>query len=200
MKAPKLDKLREDYTNDWIEVAILDELADEIDDIVNRAVKNKFRYDSIPSAQRIPWPLIAAIHNLECSQRFDQHLHNGDSLDRKTIHVPEGRPPGRGPWRWEDSAHDALSIAGFLGWSDWSVAGCLYKAEAYNGWGYRAKDIRSPYLWGGSSKQQPGKYVRDGVWSATAVTKQIGVATLLCRMFERDIYVFPEDKEQLNGE
>lgn len=164
----------------------------DIDAIVDFAYANRRRYSVFGA---IPWPLIAALHSMECSQRFDRHLHNGDPISRKTVNVPAGRPPGPGPWSWEISARDALQIDGLLDWKDWSVAGCLYKAEAFNGWGYRGRGIPSPYLWGGSNKQRAGKYIRDGVWSATAVTKQIGVATILCRMFERDIYVFPEDQE-----
>lgn len=194
MKEPRFQDIRDQYTADWLEVECTPDRRGDIDAIVDFAYANRRRYSVFGE---VPWPLVAALHNMECSQRFDRHLHNGDPISHKTVNVPKDRPPGNGPWPWEVSARDALKIDGLLYWADWSVAGCLYKAEAYNGWGYRGHGIRSPYLWGGSNKQETGKYIRDGVWSSTAITKQIGVATILCRMFERDIYVFPEDREDV---
>jgi lysozyme family protein len=40
----------------------------------------------------LPWYVVAAIHCMESSCRFDCHLHNGDSLKHRTIHEPKGRP------------------------------------------------------------------------------------------------------------
>jgi hypothetical protein len=79
-------------------------------------------------------------------------------------------------------------------WGDWSVAGTLYQLERYNGWGYRLyhRDVLSPYLWSYSCHYSCGKYVADGKWSATAVSKQIGAAVLLRRMLDRAIIAFGE--------
>jgi lysozyme family protein len=42
----------------------------------------------------IPWYVVAVIHNMEAGQNLRTHLHNGDSLTARTVHVPAGRPPG----------------------------------------------------------------------------------------------------------
>jgi hypothetical protein len=44
--------------------------------------------------------------------------------------------------------------------------------------------VLSPYLWGFSSHYKSGKYIADGTWSDTAVSKQCGAALLLRRMVE----------------
>ena len=41
-----------------------------------------------------------------------------------------------------------------------------------------------PYVWAGSNHEQLGKYIADGVWSATADDTQIGVLTVLRRIAE----------------
>src|SRR4030095_1715254 len=68
----------------------------------------------------------------------------------------------------------------------WSIPGTLYCLEGYNGWGYRRGHPRgkAPHLWGGSNHSRRGKYVRDGTWSDTAVSAQIGAAVLLRRLAE----------------
>jgi hypothetical protein len=70
--------------------------------------------------------------------------------------------------------------------TDWSLAGTLYQVERYNGWGYRLyhQHVLSPYLWSFSNHYISGKYVADGTWSDTAVSKQCGAAVLLRRMTE----------------
>ena len=49
----------------------------------------------------------------------------------------------------------------------WSVERMLYECEKYNGWGY-LKRGPSPYLWSWTNIYRGGKYVEDGVYSASA--------------------------------
>jgi lysozyme family protein len=129
--------------------------------------------------------VVGIIHSLEASCDFTRHLHNGDPLTARTTHVPAGRPrTGRPPFTWEASAIDALTLQGFASWKDWSVAGTLYKLEAYNGFGYRDhhRTVPSPYLWSFSNHYTRGKYVADGRFSPTAVSQQCGAAVLLRRL------------------
>ena len=75
-------------------------------------------------------------------------------------------PKGRGPFStWEEAAIDALKIKRYP--PEWDIAHIAYAFEKFNGFGYRSKGIPSPYLWGGSNIQRPGKYVRDGVYDAS---------------------------------
>jgi hypothetical protein len=125
---------------------------------------------------------------MEANMSFSTHLHNGDPLTDRTKHVPEGRPKaGKPPFTWEESARDALMLEGLARWKEWTIPGTLYKLEAYNGWGYRDHHpgVLSPYLWSFSNHYARGKYVGDGQWSATAVSRQCGAAVLLKRLEEK---------------
>lgn len=144
-------------------------------------VKNGIaRYQEIEDKTAVPWYVIGVIHGMECGFNFETHLHNGDSLKRRTVQEPKGRPvKGEPPFSFLVSAIDALQYDRFTSWSDWSVAGICYKLESYNGWGYRGHHINSPYLWSFSSNYQRGKYVSDGHWDPDAVSKQVGAVVAL---------------------
>ena len=92
-----------------------------------------------------------------------------------------GRPVGHPPFKWEVSASDALVFDGLSTWTNWSLPGTLFVLERFNGFGYRGPDIHilTPYLWSFSNHYTKGKFVRDNVFSPTAVSKQCGAAVLL---------------------
>lgn len=163
---------------------------------LNEQLKNNAaRYQRVCEMLGIPWFFIAVIHNMEASQNFKAHLHNGDPLTARTVQVPAGRPKkGEPPFSWEDSAADALTMRGLDAKTDWSLAGMLYQLEGYNGWGYRLHHthVLTPYLWSFSNHYTSGKYVADGTWSDTAVSKQCGAAVLLRRMAELHQIEFPD--------
>lgn len=147
-----------------------------------RANKDKYVRVSELAGGSIPWYFIGVIHSLECGLDFTKHLHNGDSLARRTKRVPANRPKsGNGPFTFEESAVDALQMKGFHKIDDWSLARAAYELERYNGWGYRYGKSRplSPYLWSGTNHYTKGKFVSDGKYSASAVSKQIGVMPLI---------------------
>ena len=150
-KVQLTEALRTEYQSLFDRCQIKTSKAVEVDQLVSTLIGNKPRYAGIGDPFGIPWSIIAIIHNMECSQDFDEHLHNGDPLTARTIHEPRGRPSsGNPPFTWEDSAADALAFEGLTGWKEWSVPGILYGLEGYNGWGYRLyhPDVKSPYLWG----------------------------------------------------
>jgi len=153
-----------------------------VDAIVARLKANRARYEAVGKPLGIPWYVVAVIHTMETGIDFTRHLHNGDPLTARTVHVPAGRPPkGKPPFTWEQSAQDALACQGFTSWHDWSVPGVLYKLEAYNGCGYRKHPEVgfTPYLWSFSNHYTHGKYVADGKFSEAASSAQCGAAVLL---------------------
>lgn len=179
---PKLTQaLRDEYE------ALFDTCAPSVPGPVRAAwskiVLNRDTYTAAGAkAGGVPWHVVGVLHSLEASGRFDRHLHNGDPLSARTVHVPAGRPTtGTPPFAWQDSAADALVFDGFAKWKDWTIGGTLYQLEAWNGWGYRRfhPGVLSPYLWAGCQHYTSGKYVADGSFSPTAVSKQIGAAVLL---------------------
>ncbi len=160
----------------------------EVDGYIKKILANKTRYEAVGAPLNIPWYFIAVIHCMEAGLDFKAHLHNGDSLDQKTVQVPKGRPlTGTPPFTWEESATDALTYEGFANWTDWSIAGILYNLEKYNGTGYRNQGINTPYLWSYSNQYTSGKYVQDGKYDSNAVSKQCGAAVILRRMLEMQV-------------
>ncbi len=141
----------------------------------------KARYQAVSRDTGVPWPVIAVIHERECSQDWMRSLAQGDRWDRVSIHVPAGRGPFRS---WEDAAIDALNnCAPYAGRNkDWSIGALLTKLEEYNGLGYAARGVSSPYLWAGTDQYRSGKYVRDGVYDPNVIDGQAGCAGLLMAM------------------
>lgn len=65
----------------------------------------KARYQAVSAKTGVPWPVIAVIHERECSQDWSGSLAQGDPWNRVSVHVPAGRGPFRS---WEEAAVDAL--------------------------------------------------------------------------------------------
>jgi lysozyme family protein len=140
------------------------------------AIANKDRYQQIERQTNVPWPMIAVLHRRESDANFNTYLGNGEPLNRVTRLVPKGR----GPWKsFEDGAVDALTYDGLTTVKDWRLEKMLWYCEKYNGLGYEKKGLPSPYVWGGTNIQKPGKYVADGVWDSTVMDKQPGCAPIL---------------------
>jgi lysozyme family protein len=201
-KVPFTVELRTEYENLFNSCIIRPEFVSSVDNIVAKLLANKARYELVSGSLGIPWGFIAVIHNMESSLNFTKHLHNGDPLTARTVQVPAGRPKsGNPPFTWEQSAADALTMRGLGSKTDWSLAGTLYQLEGYNGWGYRLyhQHVLSPYLWGYSNHYKSGKYVADGTWSDTAVSKQCGSAVLLRRMAENGQIDFLDQPAPENG-
>ena len=180
--------LQEEYKELYATCEVRENRFDDIDPIVDRVLENQERYENVASKVGAPWFFIAVIHNMESSMRFDRHLHNGDRLTARTVHVPSGRPvAGEPPFTWEESAQDALTLQGIDKVEDWTLPRMLYQLESYNGWGYRLHHahVKSPYLWSFSNHYTSGKYVADGTWSDTAVSRQCGAAVIVRRLEER---------------
>ena len=207
-KVPLTDRLRQEYDTLFNTCNIRPETRQEVESLVAKITANQTRYAAVESELGVPWFFVGAIHCLESSLNFTRHLHNGDPLSGRTVHVPANRPrDGQPPFTWEQSAADALTLQGLDRWSDWSVPGLLYRLEAYNGFGYRTRhpEVLSPYLWSYSNHYTRGKYVGDGTFSPTAVSKQCGAAVLLRRMAETGVIQFdnsgvPVDPDDIDVE
>jgi lysozyme family protein len=151
-----------------------------VGELADRVLQFRVRYQNVGEPLGIPWWFIAGVHMLESTFNFTTHLHNGDPLSGRTVHVPPGRPAVWNPPNdWESSARDALQGLGLAQQRDWSLPRALYRWETYNGFGYRQFGVPSPYLWSLSTIYGRGKYVSDGHFDANAVSQQCGAATLL---------------------
>ncbi len=177
--------LRDEYQQLFDTCVVAASHTQEIESAATKIAASKPRYSAVADPLAIPWYVVGLIHCMEASLSFKTHLHNGDPLTAKTVHVPKGRPDGNPPFTWEVSATDALKLDGFDKVAEWSLPSTLYNIEKFNGFGYRSRGINTPYLWSFSNHYAAGKFVSDGVFSATAVSNQTGAAVILRRLVER---------------
>jgi len=170
----------------------------EINQAVNQILSHKDRYQAMAAKvnSKIPWYAIGIPHYLECDSDFTQHIHNGDSLKHRTINVPSGRPaaePQAGankPYSWEESCEDWLHLKQWDKWQSWGISDILLRLEENNGEGYRAKGIPTPYVWSytnfyGATSTFKGKYVADGKFDPTAISKEVGAAVLIKELISK---------------
>jgi lysozyme family protein len=149
--------------------------------------KRRKAYEQVYEETCVPWYFVAITHGMEGGFDMRSHLHNGDSLRRRTVHVPRNRPKNwNPPTDWVSSAVDALKYDKLVEKADWDLAKLMYRWESYNGWRSRLlHGINTPYLWSFSNHYTKGKYIADGVWSGSAVSKQCGAAVMLKALVEK---------------
>ena len=179
--------LQDDYARRWGEMVIKPDRYAGIDAAARLVIGGKAAYQAVEHLTGVPWAVVGVLHYRESSCDFRGVLHNGEKIlgtGRKT----KLEPKGRGPFEtWLAAAQDALAIKGYApGALDWTIPRFLYEGERFNGFGYRMHGVPSAYLWSGSDQYACGKYVSDGVWNATVIDKQMGVAPLMRRIFELD--------------
>lgn len=187
-------KLKKEYEDLFATCIIKPEKQASVEKLVGTITANRTRYEAVESLTGVPWYVIAAIHSLEGSLSFKTHLHNGDPLTAKTVHVPKGRPvAGSPPFTWEESATDALKFDNLTGVKNWNLATILFKLEGFNGFGYRTKhpEVLTPYLWSFSNHYLKGKFVADGKFDPNFVSKQSGAAAIFKQMAAANLITIP---------
>jgi lysozyme family protein len=157
----------------------------EFNSVAKRLVAAKDRYQAVERRTGVPWFVVAVIHEREASQDWAANIAQGDPWNRRSVHEPKGRGPFKS---WDDAADDALlNCSPFAGkWKDWTAGGAMTLLEQYNGLGYAAKGIPSPYCWSGTDQYRSGKYVADHVFDPNVVDKQLGCAGLILAMMALD--------------
>ncbi len=166
----------------WHRMAIHPAFLPAFNHVAEQLITPKTRYQSVEATTKVPWYIIAVIHEREASQSWAANLAQGDPWNKRSIHVPRGRGPFKS---WEEAAIDALTnCSPFAAKNkDWTIGGALVELEEYNGLGYeQVHHIASPYLWAGTSEYARGKYVADGHFDPNAVDHQLGCAGLMIRM------------------
>jgi len=162
--------------------------------VKNYLIKNKDKYLAVSTVTGVPWHVIGCIHYMEASCSFKTHLHNGDSLNARTVQVPAGRPKtGNPPFTWEESAIDALGYDHLFGEKDWSLPHVLFLFESYNGFGYRTRNCLSPYIWSGTTVQTKGLFVADGKFDANKMSTRCACAAMLKTLIAMGEIVLPNE-------
>jgi lysozyme family protein len=179
----QFESLQRGYANLWARAEIKPERVAAAAAIASKLAGNSSRYEAVAGSVGAPWWFVAIIHQMEADADFTKHLHNGDPLTRRTVHVPRGRPAaGKPPFTWEESAVDALTLEGIAAVPKWTTPRALYQFEKYNGFGYFEHGINSPYVWSFTTLYDKGKYTADGRFDPSAVSQQCGAAAILKAM------------------
>lgn len=184
----RFEKLSREYATLWDSMEIVrDESV--MQRTAAKIIEFRAAYEEVESLTGVPWYVVGIMDMREGGGGAKTHLHNGDSLKAQTWQVPANRPPGKGPFTFSQSAVDCLvDVKGWNTIKDWSIERMAYVFETMNGFGYRRgprngkiryAPMRSPYLWGGTNHQEPGKYIRDHVFSKSVEDKQHGCMPLL---------------------
>jgi lysozyme family protein len=169
----------------WDRMTINADRRHEFSSEAKYAIAHKEIYSEIETLTAVPWVLIAVIHRRESTGAlFSDYLGNGQPLAHRTTIVPKGRGPFLGSHAFIDGGVDALKQDGLTDVKDWRLEKQLFWATSFNGWGYGMKP--SPYVWGGTNIQIPGKYIRDHVFDPHVMDPQPGVAPLLATIAQLD--------------
>lgn len=195
-------RLRPEYIDWWRRAKLDPEARDRVAAQVKRIINYRPVYEKAVANMMIPWWFVAVLHYRESGLDFKTHLHNGDPLSARTVHVPAGRPLSAPPFSWEVSAADALQMKGLHKLTDVSIERLLFEAERFNGFGYRNRNDESVYVWSGTNmSDEKGKFVRDGVYDRNAPEKQLGVAALMLELQEAGVELTAKkEAEQLTKE
>jgi lysozyme family protein len=184
-KAPKsFSEVARGYKNLWNTTELVKRQA--AIHVADRILQCIPQYEAITKATGVPGWVIGIIHYREANLNFRTYLGNGQPLSKKTTIVPKGRGPFS---TFTEGAIDALKMEDFDKIRDWSAARFLYESERFNGFGYYARGVNSPYVWGGTNHQQKGKFVRDGVFDPNVMDTQLGSAAILKALCERSITI-----------
>ncbi len=182
------ETLKSEYERNWANLEIRPARLAEANAVARKAINGKTTYQQVERLTGVPWHFVALCHYRESNFDFDTYLGNGETLHRATCLVPKGRGPFAS---FVDGAVDALRIENFVGTQDWGIARTLFRLECFNGLGYHAKGVNSPYLYGGSTLYGPpearaGKFVADHVFDPSHADSQLGTAVILHAMMSQD--------------
>jgi lysozyme family protein len=187
------DKLKPEYTKLLSRMVLT--RASEIDYVVAKrhdahgrptsllAYVEAGKYRAGCAATGVPEAWAAASFEREAASNFALNPAQGWPLHSRSRVIPHN-----GPFHnWTDAQIAAYAIDGLdrVGADNWTWERACFEAEAFNGFGYRAYGVHSPYLWAGTNIYTAGKYIRDGHFSRTTVDQQLGVIPMMVGMIER---------------
>jgi lysozyme family protein len=193
MAVPTFASMAAGYRAMWKSMRITRAAA--CDQAARRILAARARYLAVEKQVGVPWFVQGIWHMRESSNNFAGVLHNGEHIigtGRKTHLVPAGRGPFSS---WEQAAIDALRMKGLHNVKEWPIERIGYETERFNGFGYVARRVNSPYVWAGSNHYTVGKYVADGVFSMGHVDTQLGCLPVLAALCK----ISPEVNERVNG-
>ena len=133
-------------------------------------------------ATGVPQIVAAASFEREASSNFNLNPAQGAPLHQRSTIIPHNGPFNT----WTEAQEAAYELDGLdkIGAANWDWQHACYEEELFNGFGYRAWGIHSPYLWAGTNNYTAGKYVADGKFSRTEVDSQLGVIPMMAAIVQ----------------
>lgn len=185
------EALRDDYARLIASATIRSECAYALEKAANRLLHDRGVYQRISDATGVPVAVLMALSEREMSGNLHCYLGNGQRLTTRTTIVPKNRGP------WPDTidgfiagALDALHLDGLDQIAKtpegWSLTRFAYESELWNGFGYRARGIPSPYVFGATTVQKRGKFIRDGVYDPSVMDPQLGTLAIVEELVKID--------------
>lgn len=180
-------QLESEYAGYLAHVSVTSSKTGEIDAAAKKILRpeNINVYMAAVEGTEIPPAFIGSLELRESNCNPALALGQGDPWNRVSTHVPRGH----GPFK---SRLDAMKYyIHYDGLDDnshpWSMEYACWRGERWNGFGPRAHGRATGYLWAGTSiYDRPhgsgGKYVADGVWSASTYDVQLGIVPVLLRI------------------
>ena len=164
--------------------------ADQLTECMERAKvilerANEHDQGQVTAATGVPKIWWIASFERESSSNYTTSPAQGDPINRPSTHIPRGLGPYA---NWFDAAIEAYRLDHFdkIGKGNWTWEMACYKGESFNGFGPRNHGRATGYLWSWSNQYNGGKYVRDGVWSSSAVDGQCGMIPLMKCLLQLD--------------
>jgi lysozyme family protein len=185
------EALKDEYTAQIARARIRPECEHVLEVTSRRLLRDKPVYQRIFEATGVPVAGLMALAEREMSGNLHCYLGNGQRLIKRTTIAPIGRGP------FPDTidgfiagALDAFHLDGLdqvaKTADGWTLPRFAYESEKWNGWGYRSRRIPSPYVFGATTVQKAGKFIRDHVYSSTTMDPQLGTIAIVQKLFELD--------------
>jgi lysozyme family protein len=185
------EALKPEYAAQIARAHIRPECEHLLDATGHRLLHDKAVYLRVAEASGVPAAGLMALAEREMSGNLHCYLGNGQRLTQRTTIVPKNRGPF--PDTEEGfiaGALDALHLDGLDQVAKmaggWTLPRFAYESEHWNGWGYRPRHIPSPYVFGGTTVQKPGKFIVDHAYSSTTMDPQLGTIAIVLKLFELD--------------
>jgi lysozyme family protein len=178
------------YAKQWDTMIIKSNRVQEFKNDAEFAIAHKNIYQRIQAKSNVEWYHIALLHRRESDADFNTYLGNGQSLAHRTTEVPAGRGPFTGLDAFYNGALDALHLDKLdTVIPPWPIEKILFYCEEFNGEGYNNHGLPSPYIFGGTNIQLPGKFIRDHVLDLKQIDPQPGCAPMLWMIGQLDTTV-----------
>jgi lysozyme family protein len=182
-----------EYARQWDAMIINPSRDETFRKLALKFIDLKPRYVPLANQTGIPWQIFAVMHMRESDNDFSKSLAQGDPWNQRSTNEPISGPFSS----FEESAIWTMNHDGLTQVIDWRLEKQLWHLERLNGLGYaqgptdRRTGIKyppmpSPYIWGGTNQQRPGKYIADHVFDPNTMDAQPGCAPILAMIAKLD--------------